>query len=76
MSGFGIKYCLTEVKLGWKCFGKHNKNREFCTFNDKYVRDFILKSTKGGRVAALNRYFESNQCEETINTIEKPLKIK
>ena len=75
MSGFGIKDCLTEASLGWKCFGTYNKDREFYTFNDKYVRSFIRKSIKGGRVAALNRYFESNQCEEILNTIEKHLKI-
>ena len=75
MSGFGIKDCLTEASLGWKCFGTYNKDREFYTFNDKYVRDFIRKSIKGGRVAALNRYFESNQCEEILNTIKKHLKI-
>ena len=43
MTGFGIKDCLTEASLGWKCFGKYNKDREFYTFNDKYVRDFIRK---------------------------------
>ena len=75
MSGFGIKDCLTEASLGWKCFGTYNKDREFYTFNDKYVRDFIGKSIKGGRVAALNRYFESNQCEEILNIIKKHLKV-
>ena len=70
MTGFGIKDCLTEASLGWKCFGAYNKNREFYTFNDKYVRDFIRKSIKGGRVGAFNRYFESNQCEEILNTIK------
>ena len=75
MSGFGIKDCLTEASLGWKCFGTYNKDREFYTFNDKYVRDFIRKSIKGGRVAALNRYFESNQCYEILNIIKKHLKI-
>ena len=75
MTGFGIKDCLTEASLGWKCFGTYNKNREFYTFNNKYVRDFIRKSIKGGRVAAFNRYFESNQCEEILNTIKKHLKI-
>ena len=75
MTGFGIKDCLTEASLGWKCFGTYNKNREFYTFNDKYVRDFIRKSIKGGRVGAFNRYFESNQCEEILNTIKKHLKI-
>ena len=75
MTGFGIKDCLTEASLGWKCFGTYNKDREFYTFNDKYVRDFIRKSIKGGRVGAFNRYFESQQCEEILNTIKTHLKI-
>ena len=74
MTGFGIKDCLTEASLGWKCFGTYNENREFYTFNDKYVRDFIRKSIKGGRVGAFNRHFESNQCEEILNTIKKTFK--
>ena len=74
MSGFGIKDCLTEASLGWKCFGTYNKNKEFYTFNDKYVRDFIRKSIKGGRVGAFNRYFESKQCEEILNIIKNHLK--
>ena len=60
MSGFGIKDCLTEASLGWKCFGTYNKVREFYAFNNKHVRSFIRESIKGGRVAALNRCFESN----------------
>ena len=75
MSAFGIKDCLTEASLGWKCFGTYNKDREVYTFNDKYVRNFIRKSIKGGRVSAFSRYFESNQCEEILNTIKKHLKI-
>ena len=75
LSGFGIKDCLTEASLGWKCFGTYNKDREFHTFNDKYVRDFIRKSIKGGRVAALNIYFESSQSEEILNTIKNTFKI-
>ena len=75
MSGFGIKDCLTEASLGWKCFGTYNKDREFYTFNDKYVRDFIRKSIKGGIVGAFNRYFESNQFDEIMSTIKKHLKL-
>ena len=60
MSGFGIKDCLTEASLGCKCFGTYNKDRKLYTMNDKYDRDFIRRSIKGGRVAALNRYLESN----------------
>ena len=54
MSGFGIENCLTKASLGWQCFGKNNKNRDFCTFHDKYVRDFIRKSITGGKVSVLN----------------------
>ena len=75
MSGFGIKDCLTEASLGWKCFGTYNKDKEFYTFNDKYVRDFIRKSIKGGRVGVFIRYFESKQCEQILNTIKIHLKI-
>ena len=76
MTGFGIKDCLTEASLGWICFGTYNKAKEFDTFNDKYVRDFIRKSIKGGRCGAYIRYFESNQCEEKLKTIKKTFKNK
>ena len=58
MSGFGIKDCLTEASLGYKW--KIQKNRDVYTFNDKYVRGLMRKSIKGVKVAALNRYFDSN----------------
>ena len=74
MSISGIEDCLTEASLGWKCFGTYKEDREFYTFKDKYVRDIIRKSIKGGRVAAFNRYFKSNQCEEIPNTIQKQFK--
>ena len=75
MIGFGLKDCLREASLGWKNFGKYNKNRVPYTFNDKYVRDFIRILTRSGRVAALYRFFESNQFEKILNTIKKLLKI-
>ena len=28
-SGFGIKDCLIEASLGWKCFGTYKKNKNF-----------------------------------------------
>ena len=76
MSGYGIKDCLTEATLGWKFFGRYNENREIYNCNDKYVRDFIRRSINGGRVGAFNRYFESKQCEEVLNTIKKTFKNK
>ena len=56
-------------------FWKKNEGNEFYTFKDKYVRGFIRRSMKGGKVSAVNRYFESNQCQERLNTIEKPFKV-
>ena len=76
MSGFGIKDCLTEARSAWKCFGTYKKDRGYYTFNDKYLREFIRKSNKSGKVAAFNRYFKSNQCEEISNTIKKTFKNK
>ena len=75
MSGFGIKDCLTEASLGWKCFGKYNKNKEFYTFSDNYVRSFIRNSIKRGRCGAFKRYFESNQFDGIMSTIKKHTKI-
>ena len=75
MSGFGIKDCLTEAILRWKCFGTYNKDPEFYTLNDKYVRDFVRRSKKGGRCGLFKRYFESKQFDEIMLTIEKHLKI-
>ena len=63
LSGFGIKDCLTEASLEWKCFRSHNKDRQFYSFNVKYVRDFIRKLIKCWSIAAFNTYFESNECE-------------
>ena len=75
MGGFGIKDCLTEASLGLKFFRNYNKIREIYTFSDKCVGNFMRKLPKLGRVAALSRYFESNHCEEILNTIRKYLKI-
>ena len=69
--GFGIMDCLTEASPGWKCFGVYNKDREFYTFDDKYFSDYMDESIKEGKVAALNGYFESNKCDEIVDTIKK-----
>ena len=74
MSGFGIKDCLTEAILGWKSFGTHNKDREFYTFNDKYVRDFIPRGIKWDRFGSFNRYFQSKRLDEITLTNKKHLK--
>ena len=45
------------------------------TFNDNYFRDYVRKSIKECRVAVLNRYFESKQCEEKLKIIQEVLKL-
>ena len=74
MSGFGIKDCLTEASFFGSVFGQKNKDREFYTFNNKYVRNFLCRSIKWGRVNALIGYFESNQSDELLNTIKIHMK--
>ena len=66
MSGCGIKDCFTEASLGWISFRKYNQKREFHMFNEKYDGDFIRKSIKGGRIDALNSYFESKHLEKYL----------
>ena len=46
----------------------------FFAINDQYARDFIRKTIKRGKAAALKRSFESKQCGEILNTIENCLK--
>ena len=58
MSGFGIKDCLTEASLGWKCFGTFNKDREFHTSNDKYFGVLLPELMKTGKVDAFKRFFK------------------
>ena len=68
MTKKGIKESLTEDSLGWKRFGLDNKYRDFYTFKIKFVRDFIRKSIKNGRVCSFNRYSESKQFDEILLT--------
>ena len=65
-----------EPGSSWKCFGTYKKFREFYTFNDNYVREYIRKSIKRGRVPGLNKYFESNQCGEILNIFRKTTENK
>ena len=75
MSGFGSKDCLTEPSLGWQCFGTNNKDREFYTFNDKYVPDFIRRSMKRGIFGSFNRYLEFKQIDEIMLTNKRHIKM-
>ena len=70
-----IRKILTETSLGWKCFVLYNTDREIYSFKNKFLRDFIRKSIKGGTVRALKRYFESILFDEKLLTIRKHLNL-
>ena len=73
MTRRGIKESLRETSVGWKCFGLYNMTREFYTFKNNIVRDFIRKSFKTGKVSVFKRYFESKQFNEKLLTVNKDL---
>ena len=61
--------------MACKCFRAFNKDREFYTFDGKFVRDFIRRSIKGGKCGSFIRYFECTQLDEIMLTIKKLLKV-
>ena len=73
MTKTGIKKVFTEVSLGWKCFGLHNKDSEVYTFKKIFVRDFIRKTIKDGKIVAYNCYFLSKQFDVISLNIKKHL---
>ena len=75
MAKVGTKESLTAASLGCKCFAFYNKDREFYTFENKFVRDFSLKSVKGWKACAFKRYFLSIEIDEVLLTIKKHLDI-
>ena len=64
---------LTESALAWSCLGNHLKeeNKSFYTPKDKYVRNFIRETAKGGRVIALNHKFVSSSLNNIIKIREE-----
>ena len=77
LRGFGMKNCLTLPSLANKYFNSlRDENEEpIYTYNDKFMRDFVRQSIKGGRCSALNQYYKSNISDEVFNIISKEIDI-
>ena len=76
MTKIGIKKSLTDASPAWKYFGLYNQGCQFYTFENEYVRDFVRRSGKDGRVCAFNRNFGSQQSDEKILPIGKHVNIE
>ena len=52
ITGFSMKDSLSAPGLGWNYFSsmRDEEDEPIYTFNDKYMRDFVRRSTNAGRV--------------------------
>ena len=73
ITSVSYKNSLTESSLGWACLGKYLKedSKTFFTPKNRYVRNFIRKTVRVGRVICLNRLFASSSFDKSVNMLEK-----
>ena len=78
ITGFSMKDCLSLPGLGWKYFNslRTEEDEPIYTYNDKYMRWFVRRSIKGGRVGAFNQYYKSKHCDDILKIINKELAVK
>ena len=71
MTGFSMKDCLSLPGLGWKNFNslRTEQDEPIYTYNDKYMRWFVRRSIKRGRVCAFNQYYKSSICDDILKII-------
>ena len=78
ITGFSMKDCLSLPGLGWKYFNslRTEEDEPIYTYNDKYMRWFVRRSIKGGRVGAFNQYYKPKHCDDILKIINKELAVK
>ena len=61
ITGFSKKDCLSLPGVGWKYFNslRIEEDEPLYTYNDKYMRWFVRRSRRVGRVCAFNQYYKS-----------------
>ena len=66
ITGLGMEDCLSLPGLGWKYFTslRTEQDEPICTYNDKYMRQFVRQSFKGGQVCAFHQYYKSKICDD------------
>ena len=77
-TGFSMKDCLSLPGLGWNYFisSRTEEDEPIYTYNDKYMRWFVRRNIKGGRVCAFNQYYISKHCDDIMKIINKELAVK
>ena len=73
ITGFSMKDCLSLSGLGWKYFNsiRVEGDEPIYTYNDKYMRCFVLQSMEGGRVSASNQNYKSKISDAILKIISK-----
>ena len=76
--GFSMKDCLSAPGLGWKYFNslRTEEDEPIYTYNDKYMRNFVRRSLKGGRVCALKQYYRSKNSDEVLKILSRELIVE
>ena len=77
ITGFGMKNSLTLPSLANKYFNslRDENDEPIYTYTDPFIREFVRKSKKGGRCAALNQYYKSSISDEVFNIFSKELNV-
>ena len=78
ITGFPRKECLSAPGLGWRYLSglRTEEVEPIYTFIDKYMRHFVGRSIKGGRVCAFNQFYKSKNRDDILKIISKELNFK
>ena len=77
LTRFGMNNSITLPTLAKRYFiSLRDENDEpIYTYNDEFVRHFVIESIKGGRCSALNQFYKSTFSEKIFNFFSKELDI-
>ena len=77
ITGFGMKDCLSLPGPGWKHFKslRREEDEPIYTYNDKYMRWFVCRLIKGGRVCSFNQYYNTKICDDVLKIISEELNL-
>ena len=77
LTEFGMKNSLTLPSLANKYFNSlRDENHEpIYTYYDPFMRNFVRKAIKGGRLNAFNQHYKSEISDEVFNIISKDLNV-
>ena len=73
--GFSMRDCLSAPGLGWKYFNsmRDENDEPIYTYNDEYMRWFVTRSIKVGRVCSFNQYYRSKICDDVLKISSEKL---